>query len=77
MEYFDKILHTYTFQHYTSTAILPYISLFDGRGFAEHQLKIWNQLVKMRITLEPCGIFTSNFVYLYTLTLSSHCHAKR
>ena len=34
MEYFDKILHTYTFQHYLSTAILPYISLFDGRGFA-------------------------------------------
>ena len=25
---FDKILHTYTFQHYLSTAILPYISLF-------------------------------------------------
>ena len=23
------------------------------------------------------GIFTSNFVYLCTLTLSSHCHAKR
>ena len=76
MEYFDKILHTYTIQHYLSTAILPYISLFDGRGFAEHQLKTWDQLVKMRITLKPCGEFTSNFVNLCTLTLSSHCHAK-
>ena len=64
MEYFDKILHTYTFQHYLSTAILPYISLFDRRGFAVHQLKIWDQLVKMRITLEPCGIFTSNHLIL-------------
>ena len=57
---------------------LPCITVFfDGRGFAEHQLKIWDQLVKMLITLEPRGIFTSNFVYLCTLTLSSHCHAKR
>ena len=76
MEYFDKILHTYTFQHYLLTVILQYISLFDGRGFAENQLKIWDKLVKMRITLESCGIFTPNFVYFCTLTLSSHCHAK-
>ena len=75
MEYFDKILHTYTCQHYLSTAM--HYSLFGGRGFAEHQLKIWDQLVKMLITLEPRSIFTSNFVYLCTLTLSSHCHAKR
>ena len=27
MEYFDKILHTYAFQHYLSTTILPYIHL--------------------------------------------------
>ena len=52
---------------------LPWITVF----FAEHQLKIWDQLVKMLITLEPCSIFTSNFVYLCTLTLSIHCHAKR
>ena len=57
---------------------LPCITVFfDGRGFAEHQLKIWDQLVKTLITLEPRCIFTSNFVYLCTLTLSSHCHAKR
>ena len=40
-------------------------------------LKIWDHLVKILITLKPRGIFTSNFVYLCTLTLSSHCHAKR
>ena len=50
---------------------------FGGRGFAEHQLKILDQLVKLLITLEPRSIFTSNFVYLCTLTLSTHCHAKR
>ena len=37
----------------------------------------WALLVKMLITLEPHGIFASNFVYLCILTLSSHCHAKR
>ena len=31
------------------------------------------QLVKMLITLEPHGIFGSNFAYLSILTLSSHC----
>ena len=30
------------------------------------------QLVKMLITLEPHGIFGSNFAYLYILTLSNH-----
>ena len=40
-------------------------------------LASWPLLVKMLITLEPRGIITSSFVYLCTLTLSSHCHAKR
>ena len=44
------------------------IVFFGGRGFAEHQLKIWDQLVKMLITLEPRGIFALNFVYLCILT---------
>ena len=35
-------------------------------------------LVKMLITLEPHGIFGSNyFVYLRILTLSSHWYEKR
>ena len=29
-------------------------------------------LVKMLITLEPCGSFGTNFLYLCILTLSSH-----
>ena len=33
-------------------------------------------LVKMFITLEPDGIFGSNFVYICILTLSSHWNAK-
>ena len=39
MEYFDNILYTYTFQHCLTTGM--HNSLFDGRGFAEHQSKIW------------------------------------
>ena len=34
-------------------------------------------LVKMLISLEPDGIFGSNFVYLSILTLSSHWFGKR
>ena len=34
-------------------------------------------LVKMLITLEPHGIFGSNYVYLCMLTLSIHWYAKR
>ena len=34
-------------------------------------------LVKMLITLEPHGIFQSNFAYLYILALSNHWYAKR
>ena len=34
-------------------------------------------LVKLLITLEPHGIFCSNFVYSCILTLSSHWYEKR
>ena len=34
-------------------------------------------LVKMLITLEPHGIFGSNFAYLCILTLSSHWYKKK
>ena len=33
-------------------------------------------LVKMFVTLEPHGIFDSNFVYLCILTLPSHWYAN-
>ena len=32
----------------------------------------WDQLVKILITLEPYGIFESNFAYLFISILSSH-----
>ena len=47
------------------------------RDFTEHHFGRRALLVKMLVTLEPCGIFASNFVYLCILTLSSHCHAVR
>ena len=34
-------------------------------------------LVKMLITLELCGAFGSNFLYLCISTLSNHWYAKR
>ena len=34
-------------------------------------------LVKMLITLDPDGIFGSNFVYFSILTVSSHWYEKR
>ena len=34
------------------------------------------ELLARSITLEPHGIFRSNFVYLFILTLSSHWYAK-
>ena len=40
-------------------------------------LSVRRQLAKMLRTLELPGIFTSNYVYLCTLTLSNICHAKR
>ena len=36
MEYFNEILHAYTCQHCLTTDM--HYSIFDGRGFAEHQL---------------------------------------
>ena len=35
------------------------------------------QLVQMLISLEPHGIYGSNFAYYFFLTLSSHWYAKR
>ena len=40
-------------------------------------LAVRAHLVKLLITLEPHGIFGSNFVHLCILTLSSHWYEKR
>ena len=71
MEYSDQILHTYLFQYCTATGMqnggeyLPSIIL-SGCGL----------LVKLPITLEPHGIFLSNCVCLYIITLSRHRYAN-
>ena len=39
-------------------------AFLDWQGFAKHQVG-YGQLVKMLITLDPHGIFWSNFAYLY------------
>ena len=124
MEYFDKIFHTYTCQHYLSTAMhnstfwwsrLFRASVENLGSVSENAHNSWTPwyihfkfcilmyfnivqplpcktvtrlrqsiilagralLVKMLITLKPRVIITSNFVYLCTLTLSSHCYANR
>ena len=67
MVYLVQILYTYVFLHCPATGMKkgdeasPSIIL-AGQAF----------LVKMLITLEPHGIFGSNFVYVCISTLSSH-----
>ena len=67
MVYLVQILYTYVFYHYPATGM---------RKGDEASLRIILAgralLVKMLITLEPHGIFGSNFVYLCILTLPSH-----
>ena len=71
MVYFDQILHIYTFKHCLD------IGMQNGN---EALLSISStgcgQLLKMPITLEPHGIFRSNFAYLYISTLSGHWYAS-
>ena len=45
-----------------------------GKGLSRISLA---GLGHMLIALESHGIFLSNFAYLYILTLSRHCYAKR
>ena len=40
-------------------------------------ITLWVRLVKILISLEPYGIFGSNFAYLFILILSSHWYATR
>ena len=72
MVYLLQILYTYAFSHCPAAAMQNCDEASSSIILAGRAL-----LVKMLITLEPSGMFTSNFVYLCTLTLSDHCHAKR
>ena len=66
-----KTLYTYVFQH------CPAIDMKKGdKSSPSIILAGRGLLVKMLITLEPHGIFGSNFVYLCILTLPSPCYAR-
>ena len=63
MVYFDQVLYTNTCQHYLTTGMCSE----GGRGFAEHHFsRLWSVSEKF-ITLEPHGIFGSNFACLFIL----------
>ena len=72
MEYFHQILIAYTVLHCLDTGIQNKDKASPSISEASH-----GKLVKMRTTLEPRGLFWSNFAYLYILTLSRHLYAKR
>ena len=72
MVYLVKILYTYVFYHFHATGMQNGHEASTSTILAGQAL-----LVKMLITLEPHGIFGSNFVYLCILTLSSHWYEKR
>ena len=56
-----KLRHSYTCQHFLTTSMHNNLFLMDEA---------------LLITLEPDGIFGSNFVYLCILTLSSHWYGN-
>ena len=72
MVYFDQICiqrHANVFEQLACVT-----AFLDGQGFAEyHSSLLWSVL----ITLEPHGIFRSNFAYLFILAMSSHWYAKQ
>ena len=71
MIYFDQILLSYTFKHCLDAGIQN-----GSEASPSISPACLGQLVQI-ITLEPRGIFLSNFAYLYILTLSRHWYAIR
>ena len=71
MEYFFQILF-YVFKHCPATGMKKCDEASPSIIFAGRAL-----LVKKLVTLEPDGIFGSNFVYLSILALSSHWYDQR
>ena len=72
MVYLVQILYTYVISHCPATGMKKGDKASPSIILAGQAL-----LVKMLITLEPHGIFGSNFVYLCILTLSSHWYETR
>ena len=62
MIFLDQILHTNACQHYLTTGMCNSPFLMD-EGLPSIISAVCGQLVKMFITLEPHGIFKSNFAY--------------
>ena len=72
MVYLVQILYTNVFKHFPATGMKISDEASPSIILAGQAL-----LVKMLITLEPQGIFGSNFVHLCILTLSRHWYEKR
>ena len=70
-DYFYHILHTYVCQHSLTIGTRTHRFLID-MGLLFNCSACCGQLVKILITLEPYGIFESNFAYLFILIFSSH-----
>ena len=72
MGYLDQILHTHIFKHVSTTGLQNGDNGLQGIISANQGL-----LLKVLITLEPHGIFKSNFAYLHILISSRHRYPKR
>ena len=71
MVYLVQMLYTSVFEHCQATGLKKCDEASPSIILAGRAL-----LVKMLITLEPHGIFGSNFVHLCILTLSSHWYER-
>ena len=64
MEYVDKIVYTYTFQHCLTTRMHNSLFLMD-EALLSISRKFGVIQMQMLITLESLGLFCSNFVYVF------------
>ena len=68
MVYLDQIVHTYVCQHSLTTGMQNH--LFVMTSLLSISPACSGQIVKMLITLEPCGIFGSKFAYIFIIWLA-------
>ena len=73
--YCDQILHTNACQYYPTTGMFNSLFWMD-EGVLSIISAGCGHLEKMLITLEPHGVFESNFAYQFVLKLSRHWYAK-
>ena len=72
MVHFYHILHTYACQHSLNYDMRTHLLLID-MGLLCNCPACCVQLVKIIITLEPYGIFESNFAHLFILICPAKC----